>query len=348
MMNQSNRQQSGFVSIIAATVLMVLVSVVAIGFSVLMQREQRQALDRQLSSQAFYAAETAVNDVYNQIQLGNLAAATLTEKTECDVSDPLWNNGVIDSTGSGDVVSYSCLKYDQTPTDLVYTDAITTERSKIFPVEAAQSGTRVNSITFAWNGPGGSTSYHSTSGNCSTSALPANFNAGNVPMLRLDIIEVPDGTFDRETLVNRTANLYLYPRQCGGTTPVNFGNVIGNNSGQVINTRCNSDGCTKRINLGGASTSRYIVRVKGVYTDVGTLQVTATGTGTPPFEFKNAQTIVDATGKANDVLQRIEARISNKPNYNWPEAVLETDEGFCKELSIVRGGPTPAFNVNCY
>ena len=57
------KNQDGIVSLIVSITIMIIISLVVISFARLMRTEQEQALDRQLSSQAFYAAETAVNDV---------------------------------------------------------------------------------------------------------------------------------------------------------------------------------------------------------------------------------------------------------------------------------------------
>jgi len=193
MMTLTTRKtENGFVSIIAATTIMILVSLIVIGFSVLMQREQRQSLDRQLSTQAYYAAETGVNDVY-QLLRDNPDSIPL-EKNECDVSDPTepWNDGVISGTGdNAEVVSYSCLRYDRTPVDLVFTDTLTaTSGSKIFPIESVNSGEGVDDVTFSWNGSGGTANYDGSSSSCNNN-LPRTFASNRVPLLRVDIIEAP-------------------------------------------------------------------------------------------------------------------------------------------------------------
>jgi len=102
------KRQVGFVSIIVAAVLMVLLSLITIGFSKIMQREQRQSIDRQLSAQAFYAAETAINDVKDKITLQGSVPA----KAHCTVAD--WGNGIIDPAEPD--VQYTCLLIDPAPT----------------------------------------------------------------------------------------------------------------------------------------------------------------------------------------------------------------------------------------
>lgn len=343
------KKEQGFVSIIVASVLMILLSLITIGFSRYMQREQRQALDRQLSTQAFYAAETAVNDVYQAISDGTPIPE---EKTLCDTTDwpTVGADGTIDA-GRPEIV-YTCLTYDQTPTNLVFTDSITTEGSKIFPVQPKVAGDTVQTITLSWNGELGSTTVDPSQDSCVTSpdVLPASFAAGSIPMLRLDIIEAPTGGFDREQLINRTASMYLYPKTCGVSAPTNvaFTDHIGPLKGNIVNINCSGgSGCETTIDNLGAD--RYYVRVRSVYTNAETMTVEATSSG-PIFEFKNAQTVVDATGKSNDVLRRIETRISNAPDYRVPEAVIESS-GICKLIEIAPAAPATSSviqNADCY
>jgi Tfp pilus assembly protein PilX len=332
-------RQKGFVSIIVAAVLMILLSLVTIGFSRLMQREQRQALDRQLSTQAFYAAETGVNDVNAKLKSGTL---TPEEKTTCDVSGD-WNDGIVDPN-TPEVV-YTCLQYDRSPLDLVFTDTINTTSSKVFPVEADSA---INKVVIEWSDEGSGNNLDASSttacAGAATVPFPSSFSSGTVPVLRVDLIQVP-AAFNRQNLIDNTASLYLYPKDCG-TNTVTFANYIGASTGGVVEVDCST---TCKLTIDGLSENRYYARVKSIYRDVGTLRVTALDAADALLELKNAQTLVDSTGKANDVVRRIEVRIADAPNYRWPEAVVETSEGLCKLLQIAPSATTPTVGQsNCY
>jgi type II secretory pathway pseudopilin PulG len=341
------KKQSGFVSIIVAAVLMILLSLITIGFTRLMQREQRQALDRQLSTQAFYAAETAVNDVRAKIQAGTIVGD---EKVGCDVSN--WPdtglNGRVDVNTP--TVTYTCLEYDRTPLDLVFTDTITTNSSRVFPVE---TGPAIASVRFKWTGQNGIGTVNPATDSCPTpTELPATFANNTVPMLRIDLIETPNAGVDitRDDLINRTATMYLFPKSTCGSVSGTFTDYIGDSAGRVVDVRCVplTTGCTFDVTLPDTN-NRYIARIKSVYDSVGTLQVTARDTVSNQLELKNAQVLVDATGKANDVLRRIEVRLSSLPDYNWPEAVVESSEGLCKLLQVAPDATNPTVaGSNCY
>ena len=101
--NGRNPKEQGFVAIIVAALIMIILSLITIGFTRIMQREQRQSLDRQLSRQALYAAESGINDVYSSLKNNpNLPE----QKTTCDVvgqiggqDNPALNGGKIDESG---------------------------------------------------------------------------------------------------------------------------------------------------------------------------------------------------------------------------------------------------------
>ena len=62
-----HKDQSGVVSIVISIIIMVILSLIAISFARIMRQEQQQAYERQLHTQAYYAAESAVNDVRREI-----------------------------------------------------------------------------------------------------------------------------------------------------------------------------------------------------------------------------------------------------------------------------------------
>src|SRR3989344_4997320 len=122
--NQS--KEAGLVAIIVTMILMIVISLITIGFARLVRREQIQALDRQLSTQDFYSADVGVN---------NLAV-----------------NPILDSASN---TSYSCLLVDASHTSLVY-DNVDATNATVIPL-IAKAGT-ISSITLNWQDTTGSTS----------------------------------------------------------------------------------------------------------------------------------------------------------------------------------------------
>ena len=327
---------------------MIIITLFVLGFSQIMQREQRQSLDRQLSSQALYAAETAVNDVYAQLQAGNLTAD---EKNTCDVSviDPV-NNGVVEPSNSKNQAAYTCVTYDKNPSYLEFTNgSINTQQSKIFPIQPVGNNPRIRSITFSWNGAGGEKTL-STQLNCSN-ALPPRLTTLSVPILRIDLLRAPTGQpINRDSLIDQTVSdqtttFFLYPTDncAGANNSRDYDTLFGlSRKGTIIPVDCDESqpyACSytlDQMQAGGIniSSDRYFARVKSIYNDAD-LQVDGTAVGVGGrMQFVGAQISIDATGKSNDVIRRIKVQISN-PEYPIPEFVTQGLDGVCKSITII-------------
>ena len=345
-----NKEQ-GFVSIITASIVMIIITLVVIGFSQLMQREQRQSLDRQLSSQALYAAETAVNDVYALLQSG---VSVVDKKSDCDVSDTtIFPNGPIVNPGSDNEAEYTCVKFDQTPEFLEFNNgSITTQQSKIFPIQpkSVDDSALVSSLRFSWNGARGETRLTLPN---DSNTLPANAASTGVPILRVDLVRLPLAQpVNRDTVIDESTTFFLYPTDSTGDNARDYASLIGlANKGTVIPVNCDETqayACVyelENMDTSGQESNRYIARVKSIYNDADLLiEGESTGPG-GVFEFVGAQIYVDATGKSNDVLRRISVQIAN-PSYPIPEFVVQGLDGVCKGIAIVP--PTVRAEYTCF
>src|SRR5687768_8797387 len=98
--------QQGMAAIFVTMIMMIVISLIVLGFAQVSRREARDSLDRQLSTQAYFAAETGVNDAVEVIK--SSGAGSIPEKTSCEYSGPEYDasKAVIDSTNN---VSYTCL-----------------------------------------------------------------------------------------------------------------------------------------------------------------------------------------------------------------------------------------------
>lgn len=352
----SKRNQNGLAAIIVATIIMIILSLITLGFARLMRREQRQALDRSLSSQAFYAAESAVNDAVRRVQ--DDVSPYLADKTTCN-QDSATFTGVVDgSIGS----SYTCLLIDQAPPSLEYTQgSISTSSSKVIPIRE-ETGKLINQMRIAWEDPGLTTTTAGLSSTptftCpATVALPAftAWNSRTPGMLRLDII--PADALDRASLTSRTISMYLYPVSdgCNGATKtvVNYSTQVGDaNKGQIIKVNCTPGSaprdCELKLVFDGASPNRlYYMRVRSVYRSsdmtVRIYDTADTSEAAVQSSIKGAQIQIDATGKVNDVLRRIQVRVPVKKSYPIPEFVVQSTDSICKKIEVA---PAPANIVN--
>src|SRR5438045_1081715 len=76
--------QSGLASIVIVGVLVVLIALVSVGFSRLMNRNLNQSVQDQKSSAAYYAAESAVNDVVKQLKQNATATIAKSSSSSCN------------------------------------------------------------------------------------------------------------------------------------------------------------------------------------------------------------------------------------------------------------------------
>ncbi len=350
--NHIQKGEDGLVAIVVATIIMVILSLITLGFARIMQSEQRQALDRSLSTQAFYAAESAVNDVVRQIQDPNPATAFTQDKTTCGTDPANRFTGEVDTNLSA---AYTCLLVDQAPETLEYTQgSISTDVSKIVPVRA-DSGVPINRINISWEENSSSVQ----SGNAAFPAcpgtptvLPPFSGAGawdrRIGMIRADII--PADTLNRDALVNGTLSLYLYPCTGGGTNSINYSahNDVAE-KGQVVAVRCVAGAaprdCDLAINMDSGPNRLYYLRLRSIY-KASDLTVRVFDAANNQLAIRGAQVQIDATGKVNDVLRRIQVRVPVSRAYQVPEFVIQTTDNICKQLQVTPN-PAPYFENPC-
>jgi hypothetical protein len=94
--------------------------------------------------------------------------------------------------------------------------------------------------------------------------------------------------------------------------------------------------------------SSYYARIVPFY-DSADVAITATGSGGAQLDLASAQTLIDATGKANDVLKRIQERVctSDYCSNNSPVAALVGTGGVCKDFTTRPGISTGTGITGC-
>ncbi len=321
MSHRTQSDQNGFVSIIVAAMIMVILALLTIGFTRIMQREQRQTIDRQLSRQALYAAESGINDTYDAIVNG---VFTSEEKTTCDPTVAL-NDGIIDGVGD---VSYSCVQYDTTPTEILY--ELSPQESEI--ARLVTKGDNFNSISIEWGISSGDNNLAGLPSCTAASAseLPPS-RPNTVPVLRIDLTNI--STLNRASLTQNSEYIYALP--CNGTVSSTTHNFSTASRGDLVLVSCS--GQTSRpcsLVIDGLGASSYISRLKSVYTGANISITGREGASNDIAEFVGLQTIIDVTARSNDVVRRLRASIPFSETTLVPEAVLHSFNGVCKQLDV--------------
>jgi hypothetical protein len=313
--------QEGVVTIVVVILIILLMSLIVLAMSRNASREQRQSLDNQLNTQAFYAAESGINEFMKQFN-------DLPDEDEtCDnsLAGPLLEDSVIEIT---------CVLYDKTPPTLDYDD-IPLHGSKVIPI---QSDDEIDVLNL---------SFESSSSAAEFSGCSA-FNGGTFPrnpvdncdagVLRISIVR--SNNPNRQNLFSETSTIFVVPGNSSNPTySLNSGD-----QGEIVRAHCASGNTPRKCkvnisNLKLNENNRIYLNVRSIYTP-NSLGVASTDTES----FKNAQVIIDSTGKANDVLKRLRTAVPIHGPSISAEAhapfSIQTSTDVCKLLEVRPGSTT--------
>lgn len=321
-----DRNEQGLVAILVTMLIMIMLSLIVMGFAQLTRREQRQSLDRQLSTQAFYAAETGVNDTVRALA-NNPALSGNDYVTDCQsfISQLPAGSNSLPAANS----SYTCLLVDPTPLNLEY-KSIEQNTSEVLPIHRKDNNT-INSISISWEdaerGP--------TPASCTYPAfrtLPQSWGTCPTGILRVEFVPFT-GAVSRDGLIDNRFIAYMQPNFSGGVSGVAFVNGSGANQGVISDVRCTSNtGNDCVINLSGITVSNGYLRLTSYYRDA-TVMVCSPDC-ISPVELTGAQAQIDVTGRAADVSRRIQVRTPITSFGSSPEFAVQSFDTFCKRIAV--------------
>lgn len=345
--NKLSQNQQGMVSITVTVVFIMVIGLVVIGFSQTSRRNSREALDRQLSSQAYYAAETGVNDVMNTVAKRVEEGKEVLSQKECsDTGENGYtrDDGVVRKDGDDVDVQYTCLTVNSEPHNLEWSHV--DDSSIVASYEAGGGATKLGTQGFKWKRTDSVTNAKLDdcpkpgTGNPWTNFPDSKTWSNKCPfgVVRVDLFpETPDTLKSAEEAAKATMTVFFYPTRNGSVQSVPYlsgsPNVYGGNvtQGEVRPASCDDEWC--QVNITGLEFQKAHVRIKSLYVDSATFRVNAIE-GT----LKNSQVVIDATGRAQDVLRRIQVRISitggNSRTYRngFSDYVLQSGESLCKRF----------------
>lgn len=342
--------QTGFVSIIVTMIIMVLLSLIVLGFAKISRRESRQGLDRQLASQARYAAETGINDAQKYLRDGGELSANASTTCNSYAVGPSGTEGLPEGKSStiADNISTTCVLVDGTVPNVTY-DGVGTDTEVIIPLKSVSGA--IQSLFISWDG--GTGDY--TNGNCpdtnpKDALVPVASWKCPAGALRVDI--VPGGSFSQDG--SNTIGVLLYPK-VRPSAPSNAESASGKN-GKQIWAECPNDGISPRacrVTLGGLSaSSTYYLRIRPVYksaniyvrasssASVPNNDVGDNSRGPSPLKLEGAQVMIDSTGRAGDVLKRLVARVPACKKGElcgvYPASfAIQSADTICKQYAVI-------------
>jgi Tfp pilus assembly protein PilX len=333
MRHTLHKSENGIVSIIVTMILMIVITIIVLGFAQNARRELRSQLDRQLSTQAFYAAESGVNDAQKAIRDVTFSGS----KTNCLPDGSSFfpaNSNKIDGTD----VMYTCLLIDSSPDSLNYGRV---SSKKATTSEIKSNGGNMATMTINWK----CTKDIAADPDCVPDTgfngkFPpgANWKQGGndiLGVLRTSITDLSGG-FSRASLNANTITSFLYPHNGAGTPNWPSGPVNQASQGEIINGACAGTECTVTISMNGRN--HIYLNLVSIYKD-SDVTITAHDSGGGLLRLSGAQVKVDATGKAVDVLRRIQVRIPISPPAAVPAPIyaVQSVNGICKTLEVAPG-----------
>ncbi len=323
-------KEAGMVSIMVTLILMIVLSLIVLGFAQVANRNQRQSLDRQLSTQAFYAAETGINDVRNLIA----TKGTPVPKPDCtngsgaELAYYGAAGGLNNAVNASQSVSYTCVMVDPTPDTLAYNDVGTT--GTVVPVAAA-SGT-IGRLKLSWQSKDGTpTPLTGCPASVTKTFSPTGSWTCGYGVLRFDLVPT-SGSLNIAALQNTTMSSIVVPLSSGGSATYGY---IANTSGSndVLKGLCTNTGCS--LTITGLSSTQYYLRVSSTYKDAS-LQINIADAANNPLDFTGAQALIDSTGKAQDVLRRVQVHVPLATSGNQlPDYAIESTDSVCKRFAVM-------------
>lgn len=359
--------QHGAAMILFAMVMMIVLSLIAVGFAFLVRNDQRQTLDKSLSNQAIYAAETAINRKAKALKDGT---ETTTLRDDC--------SGTVGEVFTGfPEVQITCLNWDAEPEVLSIDNIDESPKSVVIKPSAGD----VQYFAVRWK-PKTSCDSATTWGQF----LDTLDGANPCPYLKVTLSEADQVYSGRGTVIysraqsdasavptNSAFNTFSYAQENGGTYSPDTaaddfgGQIAGSPSGEIDNSFCNGGYCLIRIKVpnGGTWTNSDIGLVSfsaiggqvdievSAYTSALNLATETTNffpnATTPPVlwdapsrvKLVGAQAVIDATAKANDVIKRVRVSVPIGSD-TWVPGFAINANTICKNYQVNANGNTAA------
>jgi len=341
--------EQGFAAIVVSITIVIVLSLLTVGFAQLMRNEQNQVTNRQLSNQAYYAAESGVNDAVQAINHGYVQ-----HKTSCGVDNSGaagaqyltdQNAGTSGPATNADV-EWSCLLIDPAPFSLQYDSISPTTPTNMVAIgtNTSETGTLpITSLTISWqDADDGIKTFRGNSGNAAGPFPPA-VQWGSVGMLRLSManldpyVGLGGGVGDcRAAIQAGTYTAFLYPN---GPTGAAANTVAMNpaNSGQIVDGNCNTAKGPRycSVTISGINATNVLISLRSIYSAT-TVTISAKN-GVSAIRLAGAQSLIDSTGKALDVVKRIQVRLPDKAGFAYPGFDADATGSLCKQLQVYPG-----------
>jgi hypothetical protein len=322
--------ERGITAIVVTVILLIVITITTLGFAQVVRREQRQALDNQLSTQAFYAAESGIN--LAKSKLGSIP----TEKNNCDATAP-FSPAEYEVSASSDVY-ITCLLIEK-ELDVFQFQNVTEPRIVKLKDRVGQN---FREIFVAWEAYDGNVSMPCMTANSLPSLSGVDtWNCGQ-PLVRVDLVPLCEvaGCLSQTNLAATQSTMFLYPVATGAKpTPIDAVNARAEvNDTHKYAVRCTPSRttahpryCAAQINVSGSSV--YGMRLSSLYgaANISVYANNASGRST----LIEGLARIDSTARAIDVLKRVQVYVGSAESENEASGPLTiTGTGLCKRYFV--------------
>jgi hypothetical protein len=334
----SNEQ--GMAAMVIVTILMFVISIIVLGFAQIVRREQRNALDDQLATQAYYAAESGLNLAQKKVETVLAGPTVPVEKTDC-TTDPGYGIDPVNDLNVGENAKITCILIDPTPEDLKFQKI---DKMHSVPFLVKSNGDTISNIYVSWQAP--SDSSVTGCGTAGTTFVPGSTAEPwtcSQPLMRVDLVPVTAGMTADSAKANQYTT-FLYPRGSGAFTNPAY---TAGSMNTISRVTCTANpgapnaplSCTAKITSLPNTPGGFALRIMSIYKNAD-VTVFATNAADSRLQLIGGQVVVDVTAKAADVLKRLQARVPVTARPDVPDFAITAGGGVCKRYQISGGIPS--------
>lgn len=371
----NTHKQSGAVSLFVVLFTALLITVVTVSFITLMLKNQQQASDNDLSQSAYDSAMAGVEDakrallIWKACQESRAAPSVNCAAVEVAIAekrcDTLSRVGVVGQQGNETIIqqgtsgndqaynqAYTCVKISTDTADAQ--GSLTVDTSEMIQLKGTGA---FNTIRISWF----QAKDMATAGPVRLPSAPLNklpqdtrtWSANTPALLRAQLIQSGD-SFSYDDLdgagnpagKSNANTLFLYPASTGRQLSFRDDDVRRVAAKTPQQVRCQTSAlvggayaCSAEITLpepiNGSVASRGValLRLSALYNK--TSYKIELLNGSDVVAFNGVAPLIDATGRANDIFRRVEARVglSDTP-FSTPEATVDVDGNICKNFLV--------------
>lgn len=334
----------GFVAFFVTIMIMIILGIIVLSFSQISNNEVTAALNRDLSTQALYAAESGINDVYSKILSdGDVGDSQTQHCTTIDdgVGVNVYNNHPTIDTSAHNNAEYTCVYLNPTPIGETI-DCVTACPYNSY-VTLIKSTPPVDTITLQWS----SASIINSGCPLSSSSAFDSFSAWTgldcTSVLRVDLVPFTPGDPSDDTPATLDSNVktfFLYPSRNPVAATIRYDTGLSTSTYPILHASCATPQCKYTITNLNASPS-YYMRIQYYYV-TPTITISCTHAGSTPCGLQDSAYQIDVTGYADGIERRISSDISNSSSTTTglpipPNFAVQSTHSICKSLILASG-----------